>query len=145
MDRNIFEGESYYALFAQIVYNRLMSRQWISYADAMADHLGLPSAKDLSCNVSNCDKYGDLKKAFRDIKKIINEKSGQECFEEIGNNRNKRFRYIGKDDDPLADLRNAKTVNDLKKYWQFCQDSAGFFPTSWLEYFFKDLSRFARD
>lgn len=135
---NIFDGDSFYAHFLQITYTRLLSRTWVTYADVMADYLGLVSTKDLTCNVSNCDNYGELKKAFRDIRKILNDKLGLDCIEEEGNNRNKRFRYIGSDDDPLADLRNAKAIKDLKKYWQFCQDSAGFFPTSWLEYFFKD-------
>lgn len=35
-------------------------------------------------------------------------------------------------------MRNAKVINNLRQYWKFCQDSAGFFPKSWLEYFFKD-------
>ncbi len=135
---NLFDGDSYYALFAQVTYKRLMSRKWVTYADIMSEHLGLKSPKELSCNVSNCDNYGELKKAFRDIRKTINEKLGQECFVEDGNNRNKRFRYIGADDDPLSDVRNAKVISDLKQYWRFCQDSAGFFPSSWLEYFFKD-------
>ena len=135
---NIFDGDSYYALFAQVTYIRLMSRQWVTYADIMSDHLGLKSPSELPCNVSNCDNYGELKKAFRDTRKAINERLGQDSFEEDGNNRNKRFRYIGLDKDPLADMRNAKVISDLKQYWQFCQDSAGFFPSSWLEYFFKD-------
>ncbi|MDE6150635.1 MAG: WYL domain-containing protein, partial [Prevotella sp.] len=63
---------------------------------------------------------------------------GKKWFEEYGTNKSRRFRYIGEDDDPLADMFNAKVVNDLKKYWRFCQDSAGFFPMSWIEYFFKD-------
>ena len=104
----------------------------------MSDYLGLNSAKELPCNVSKCDNYGELKKAFRDIRIIINEKLGYDCIIEEGNNRNKRFRYIGKDNDPLADLRNAKVISNLRHYWKFCQDSAGFFPTSWLEYYFKD-------
>ena len=135
---NIFDGDSYYAQFAQVTYKRLVSRLWVTYSDIMADHLGYTSSKELTCNVSNCDNYGELKKAFRDIRKLINERLGGECLEEEGNNRNKRFRYIGIDDDPLADMRNAKVINDLKQYWRFCQDSAGFFPSSWLEYFFKD-------
>ena len=138
MRNNIFDGESYYAMFAQVTYKRLMTREWVTYADIMADYLGLKSFKELTCNVSNCDNYGELKKAFRDIRKIINEKLDGENVKEDGNNRNKRFRYIGKDDDPLVDMRNAKVISDLKQYWQFCQDSAGFFPTSWLEYFFRD-------
>lgn len=135
---NIFEGDSYHALFAQVTYKRLMSRKWVTYADIMADYLGLKSSKELTCNVSNCDNYGELKKAFRDIRKAIIEKVGDGCFEDEGNNRKKRFRYIGMENDPLADMRNAKVINNLRQYWKFCQDSAGFFPKSWLEYFFKD-------
>lgn len=135
---NIFNGDSYYTQFAQVAYRRLMSREWVAYEDIMADYLGLNSPEDLPCSISNCDNYGELKKAFRDIRKYINEKHCQNSFEEEGNNRNKRFRYIGPDNDPLADMRNAKVISDLRQYWQFCQDSAGFFPASWLEYFFKD-------
>ena len=94
--------------------------------------------KDKQFTVSSGTGYGELKKAFPAVRKSIQEKLGTECFEEEGNNRNKRFRYIGNDDDPLADMRNAKVINDLRQYWRFCQDSAGFFPSSWLEYFFKD-------
>lgn len=135
---NIFFGESHYALFTRVTYKLLMTRKWVTYAEIMSDYLGLNSAKELTCNLSNCDYYGELKKAFRNVRRVINEKLGSESFEEKGNNRHKSFRYIGKEDDPLADIRNTKVVNDLKKYWKFCQDSAGFFPISWLEYFFRD-------
>lgn len=138
MRKNLFDGESYHAMFAQVAYRWLMSRRWVTYADIMADYLGLKSAKDLPCNVSNCDNYGELKKAFRDIRSTIITIVGEGCFEEEGNNRNRRFRYIGKDNDPLSEMRNAKVINNLRQYWKFCQDSAGFFPKSWLEYFFKD-------
>lgn len=136
--KNLFDGESYHAMFAQVTYKWLMSRKWVTYADIMADYQGLKSAKELTCNVTNCDNYGELKKAFRDVRSAIITKVGDGCFEDEGNNRNKRFRYIGKDNDPLADMRNAKVINNLRQYWKFCQDSAGFFPKSWLEYFFKD-------
>ena len=135
---NLFDGESYHALFAQVTYKWLISRKWVTYADIMADYQGLKSAKELTCNFSNCDNYGELKKAFRDIRSAIIAKVGEGCFEEEGNNRSKRFRYIGKDNDPLSDMRNAKVINNLRQYWKFCQDSAGFFPKSWLEFFFKD-------
>lgn len=135
---NIFFGESHYALFTRVTYKLLMTRKWVTYAEIMSDYLGLNSAKELTCNLSNCDYYGELKKAVRNVRRVINEKLGSESFEEKGNNRHKSFRYIGKEDDPLADIRNTKVVNDLKKYWKFCQDSAGFFPISWLEYFFRD-------
>lgn len=135
--KNLFDGESYKTEFAIITYRWLLSRRWVTNADIMADRLGC-SAEELPANLSNCDGYGELKKTVGIIKKAICEKVGNDCFEEGGNNRNKRFRYIGKDNDPLADMRNAKAINNLRQYWKFCQDSAGFFPKSWLEYFFKD-------
>ena len=146
--KNLFDGELK-AQFANITYRRLMSRRWVTYAEVLAEYLGLSSAKDLKYSISSYftytneddkDKKGfrELKKAFPDVCKAIREKLGKESIEEDGNNRNKRFRYIGKDDDPLTDMRNAKVINDLRQYWKFCQDSAGFFPKSWLEYFFKD-------
>lgn len=138
MRKNLFDGESYHAMFAQVAYRWLMSRKWVTYADIMADYLGLKSAKDLPCNVSNCDNYGELKKAFSFVRSTIITIVGEGCFEEEGNNRNRRFRYIGKENDPLSEMRNAKVINNLRQYWKFCQDSAGFFPKSWLEYFFKD-------
>lgn len=129
--KNIFDGENDYAVCVREIDKRLRSREWFTYADITAE----VSPKDLDCSVSKRGKYNQLKKAFCDIRKII----GADNLESSGSNRdNKRFKYIGKDDDPLADMRNAKVVNDLRQYWQFCQDSAGFFPMSWLEYFFKD-------
>ncbi len=134
--KNLFTGDSWKALFANSAYNLLMSRQWITYADVMAEVNHLASAKELENSVSNHKNYGDLKKAFPVVCKAIREKEGENCIEERGNNRNKSFRYVGKDNDPLADMIHANTIKHLRQYWQFCQDSAGFFPTSWLEYFF---------
>ena len=140
---NFFDGESYKAEFAIITYRRLMSRDWVTNADIMAERLGC-SIEKLPANLSNCDGYGELKKIVCILKKAIRDKLGirkkcdEDCFKEEGNNKNRRFCYIGKDNDPLADMRNAKAINNLRQYWKFCQDSAGFFPKSWLEYFFKD-------
>ncbi|MCQ2349278.1 MAG: WYL domain-containing protein [Paludibacteraceae bacterium] len=134
---NLFDGDSYKAEFSRITYRWLISRRWFTYANIMADRLGC-SVNELPSNLSNCEGYGELKKTVGILKKAICEKVGNDCFEEEGNNRNKCFRYIGKDNDPLADMRNAKAINNLRQYWKFCQDSAGFFPKSWLEYFFMD-------
>lgn len=135
---NLFDGDSYYSIFARLTYKRIISYMWFSYADIMADSLMLESPQELPCNLSKCDHYVDLKKAFRDVFHIIKQRAKESCFEEKGNNRNKSFRYIGLDKDPLADIKNAKVITNLRKYWKFCQDSSGFFPTAWLEYFFKD-------
>ena len=112
--KNLFDGESYKAEFAIIIYRWLMNRRWVTYADIMADRLGC-SIEELPANLSNCEGYGELKKTVGIIRKTICEKVGNECFEEDGNNRNKRFRYIGKNNDPLAEMRNAKAINKLRQ------------------------------
>lgn len=134
---NIFDGVGSRAQLVQVAYKLLISRQWITYTDIMTKYLQ-SREKELDRSISYSENYGELKKAFPAVRKAINEKFEECCIEEEGNNRNKRFRYIGEDNDPLADMRNSKVVRDLRQYWQFCQDSAGFFPTSWLEYFFED-------
>lgn len=70
------------------------------------------------------------------MRRVLEEKVGKDCIKEEGNNRNKRFCYVGKDNDPLAGMLNAVFRKDLDDYYQFCQDSAGFFPNSWIEHFF---------
>lgn len=147
--KNLFDGESYKAEFANIAYRWLMSRRWVTYADILAEYLGLDSSAGLEYSVSKYYEYTkddnarvkgirELKKAFPEVCNAIKDRVGMDSIEEDGNNRNKRFRYIGKDNNPLYDMLNAKAINNLHQYWQFCQDSAGFFPASWLEYFFKD-------
>lgn len=147
--KNLFDGESYKAEFAIITYRWLMSRRWVTYADVLAEYLGLESADDLEYSVSKYYEYTkdddekkkgirELKKAFPEVCNAIKERVGKDSIEEDGNNRNKRFRYIGKDDNPLADMQVAKTIDNLNQYWKFCQDSAGLMPMPWLEYFFKN-------
>lgn len=135
---NIFEGDSLYTIFAIKVYKRFVDRHWFTYADVMCDFMSVGSPKELDTSVSKCSGYSELKKAFPDVLKLIQDSAGRDSVEEEGNNRSKRFRYVGKADDPLRDLANAKAISDLRQYCQFCQDSAGFFPESWLEYFFKN-------
>lgn len=139
--KNPFDGNSSYAQFARITYKRLMSRLWVTYADVMAEHQQLSSAQELPYPVSKCVGCSDLKKAFADITGLIVQNLGEGCLEKVSADDDKRqtkYRYVGSDEDPLAELRNARVIADLKKYWQFCQDSEGFFPMPWLDYFFKD-------
>lgn len=135
---NPFSGKKSYAKFAWTSYSHLITREWFSLADIMADHLKLRDSSKLPFLVSKCDKYGELKKAFRDVVHLLEEKIGKGCIDTEGNNRCKRFRYIGGPDNPLEDLQNASAIKDLRTYAKFCEDSAGFFPSSWLDYFFED-------
>lgn len=138
MRLNPFDGKGAYTKFVWATYARITSRKWFSFADVMADSMNLGSAKDLPCLVSKCEGYGELKKAFSDLVKILKKRVDADCIEIDGNNRNQKVRYIGKPDNPLEDLMNAQAIKDIRTYAQFCLDSAGFFPVSWLEYFFED-------
>lgn len=134
--QNIFNSDSYQAQFALAIYKRLISREWVTNADVMADYLGLESAADLPCNVTNCDQYGELKKAWRKVRRAIFQQIGDEGIEKRGNLQNRECRYVGDNPNPLEGMMSAIIKKDLADYYQFCQDSAGFFPSSWIEHFF---------
>lgn len=146
--KNLFDG-GYKAQFADITYRWLMSHRWVTYADVLAEYLGLNSAADLEYSVSKYYEYTkdddekrkgirELKKAFPEVCDAIRERVGDNSIVEDGNNRSKRFKYVGEIDNPLADMQVARTINNLNQYWKFCQDSAGLMPMPWLEYFFKN-------
>lgn len=135
---NPFDGKGVYTKFVWDVYRRLLKREWFCHADVMVDRLGLNSVNDLPASVSKCPNNGELRKAFRDVCVLVEEKAGKNCIETRGNNRAKEFRYVGASDNPLEDLQNASAIKDIRTYAQFCEDSAGFFPRSWLDYFFED-------
>lgn len=134
--QNIFEGIGSRSDFNRIIYSFIKRRCWFTLTDIMATHIGCET-EELKMSVSKYKDYGELKKAVSDIRQAIHEIEGKNSIEEDGNNRNKRFRYVGKSDAPLDDMLNAKVIKDLRKYWQFCQDSAGLMPQSWLDYFFE--------
>lgn len=67
--KNLFDGESYKAQFAIITYRWLMSRQWVTYVDIMAERLGR-SIEELPANLSNCEGYGELKKTVGIVKSL---------------------------------------------------------------------------
>ena len=138
MQSNPFDGKGEHARFAWALYKRLKSREWFSLADVMADRLGLKSKCELPCSVSKCDNYGELKKASMHVLALLRKRGGESCIENHGNNRGQRIRYIGDEDDPLVDLCHSSAIKDIQTYAQFFIDSAGFFPSSWLDYFFED-------
>lgn len=130
---NIFEGGSHRSKLVWIVYTQFRKRNAVTYQSVMDQYN--PESKDIP--VSCRDDYGELKKAFRDVISALESHCGAQCIEVKGNNRTRVFYYVGQEDDPLCDLINAKVRKNLEDYWQFCQDSEGFFPTSWLDYFFQ--------
>lgn len=48
------------------------------------------------------------------------------------------FVYKGTDKDPLRHMKMSAVKKEIEDFRQFCYDSSGFFPQSWLEHFFKN-------
>lgn len=132
---NIFDGEGYRPIAARIIYRMFKSRKWFSYADVVNDLLA-SAGKTMRYEVTKEDYYGEIKKAFMDVRRAI----GEGGIESQGNNRCKKFRYTGTEDDPLEPLVNASAIRDIRRYAEFCQDSEGFMPAGWLSYYLKDSS-----
>ena len=86
MRKNPFCGRGAYSAFAKSLYKRMMSREWFSYADVMADVNQCESAGIVK--VSYCEKYGELKKACGELRERIEKKQpGKQFFEIQGNNK----------------------------------------------------------
>lgn len=138
--RNPFKGTGSYARYAKAIYEFMIARKWFGYEDVVKKAY-LKAYDPKKEPISKIDDYGELKKAFSDIKKLICQRQGADSIEEKGSTRNKRIRYVGHDNDPLEDMQNAKTVDELRAYFEFCQASTGFMPEAWLDYFFDDRER----
>lgn len=141
----IFAGNGYPAKFAKEIYNRLKGGEEFSYKDVMLSVCGknalcktTKSGDKIEINISSHDFYIELKRAFNKVKRAMEEKVGNGCIKEIGTNRNRTYRYCGKDPDPLKDLVHAEIINNVRDYVEFCQDSAGFIPNEWLECFWEN-------
>lgn len=124
--RNPFQGDSYKSNYAIIIYEMLKSREHFTYQDVYKAY----EEKHGANNSHATSKAPN--KAFKEILELLPD-GAVEC---TGNNRGRKFRYVGKDEDPLAELIQCRAIQGLEQYWRFCQDSAGFFPMSWLEHFF---------
>lgn len=134
MSTNFFIGEGLLPQFAHIVYEQLLTRKWVSNATVMQQYyegVGRPCPS----SVSKCDGYGELKKAFSEVLKALKD-FDPNCVQSRGGTRDKEWRYVGQNSNPLDDLLNAAVIRNLKTYAQFCQDSAGLIPMVWIAHFF---------
>lgn len=55
----------------------------------------------------------------------------------IGNHHYK-YVYNGDDNDPLREMRQSAVRKSVEDFRDFCMDSAGFFPESWMNHFFRN-------
>ena len=135
--KNIFAGFGVRSEFVNLIYTELMKREFVSYADVLALYCGRPKGyyDKMACNSE--PGYGELKKAFPEVLKAL-EEACPGCIKDNGQNKGKAYKYIGKDNDPLAEERKAVVQKSVEDYVAFCKASAGILPASWFSSFFEN-------
>jgi len=128
--KNIFSGEELRPKYARGVYEVLMKREWCSSLD-FAEHIEGNRPQNVEASMHK----SVLKHAVQDVLNELNK--DEELVIKEGTNRNLRYKYIGKNPDPLIILKKDVIQKNLDDFSRFCLDSTGFFPYSWFEHFFK--------
>ena len=136
--KNIFAGGSVRASFVKIIYEELIKREFVSYTDVLSKFLD-NNKIDFNKQILNTGKgYGQLRKAFPEVIQVL-ETVCPGCIEDNGKKgKGKAFKYIGDNDDPLAEERKAVVQKSVEDYVAFCKASAGIMPASWFSSFFEN-------
>ncbi len=136
--KNIFVGFGTRSVFVNLIYMELMKREFVSYADILAIyyHRSKGYYDQRACNRE--PGYGELKKAYPNVIKAL-ENVSFGCIIDNGKiGKGKAYKYIGKDDDPLAEERKAIEQKRVEDYVAFCKASAGILPASWFSAYFEN-------
>ena len=136
--KNIFAGVSVRSSYVSIIYEELMKREFVSYADVLSKYLDNYKI-DFNKKLLNTGKgYSQLKKAFPEVIQAI-ETICPGCIIDNGKKgKGKAFKYIGESDDPLFEERKAVVQKSVEDYALFCKASAGILPASWFSSFFEN-------
>lgn len=138
MTKNIFGGQSARALFAHYVYEELRKREFVSLVDILCIYYKRDKSYYDLHTYSSDKTYIQLKKAFPEVIKAM-EKKAPGCVIDNGKTgKGKEFKYVEKDDDPLAAERRAVVQKSVEDYVEFCKASAGIMPASWFSSFFEN-------
>lgn len=139
--KNIFAGLGVKTTFVNILYDELMKREFVTLADVMCIKRRLPKGfydNNPKATLSREMYYGDLKKASSEVVKTL-EQACPGCIEDNGKTgKGKAFRYVGKNDDPLAAERQAIEQKRIEDFVAFCKASAGILPSSWFSSYFEN-------
>ncbi|MBO4892472.1 MAG: WYL domain-containing protein [Prevotella sp.] len=149
--KNIFAGVSIRSSYVSIIYEELMKREFVSYADVLSKYLDNYKI-DFNKKMLNTGKgYSQLKKAFPEVIQAI-ETICPGCIIDNGKKgKGKAFKYVGESNDPLFEERKAIVQKSVEEYALFCKASAGIMPASWFSSFFEntqlllDTNREAKD
>lgn len=135
---NPFEGQGTKALLAQYIYEELMERKFVSLADVLCRYYKRDKSY-YALHTYNSDKaYIQLKKAFPEVRKALEQLSPGCVVDNGKTGKGKAFKYIGANDDPLSEERQAIEQKRLEDYVIFCKASAGLLPSSWFSSYFEN-------
>ena len=136
--KNIFVGFGTRSVFVNLIYMELMKREYVSYADILAVYCHRPKGYYDKRTCNSEPGYGELKKAFPEVLKTLREVSHGCIIDNGKNGKGKAYKYIGRDDDPLAEERKAIEQKRVEDYVAFCKASAGILPASWFSAYFEN-------
>ena len=136
--KNIFAGTGTKTTFVNIIYGELMKREFVTLADILCIYH--KREKGYYEKMSCCSEtgYGELKKAFPEVVKELRNVYPESVEDNGKIGKGRAYRYVGKDDDPLAEERKAVEQKRLEDYVAFCKASAGIMPASWFSSFFEN-------
>lgn len=136
--KNIFAGAGARTEFVNLIYAELMKREFVSYADILALYYKRPKGyyDKMVCNRE--PGYGELKKAFPEVVKTLEQVEPGCVIDNGKTGKGKAFKYVGKDDDPLAAEKKAVVQKSVEDYVEFCKASVGIMPASWFSSFFEN-------
>ena len=135
---NPFEGQGTKALLAQYIYEELMKREFVSLADVLCRYYNRDKSYYALHTYSSDKAYIQLKKAFPEVRKALEQLSPGCVVDNGKTGKGKAFKYIGANDDPLSEERQAIEQKRLEDYVIFCKASAGLLPSSWFSSYFEN-------
>lgn len=136
--KNIFESSKDIGRFINIVYKLLMTRQYVTYADALAMRYRKDPKEYDTYTYCSEKRYGQLKKAFPMVIKALETKYPGCIIDNGKKGKGKAYQYIGECDDPLSEERQATEQKSIEDFVLFCKASAGILPSSWFSAYFEN-------
>lgn len=140
VSQELFAGKTDLSICFRTLYAQLLTREWIDYQEVFTLVYRAARGGELSprWSISNHPNtkqlYVTLKKAVRLCKQLLEEQEPG-CWESDGKRKGASFRYLGKADDPLGQLRDLEVIRSVRRYVEFCQDTDGLIPQVWTDHF----------
>lgn len=136
--KNIFAGTGKKAVFVNLIYKELMKRNYVANIDILCLYFRRDRSYYDNHTYSGDKIYIQLKKAFCEVREAL-EAVCPGCIEDNGKTgKDKACRYIGENDNPLAEERQAIEQKRVEDYVEFCKASAGILPNSWFSSYFEN-------